>query len=103
MADDARIQFQGCGILGHFGSVAKTEISYRKFCHALNLISHRGPNEEGFWRDLQLQLGHKRFALMDQTDNFAQPRETDKSIFCYNGEIYNTRALAELLPGLHDC
>ena len=103
MANDARIQFQGCGVLGHFGAATRAVISDQKFHRALDLMAHRGPNGEGLWHEQQLQLGHKRLAIMDQTDSSAQPRETKKSVFCYNGEIYNTRALARQLPGLQAC
>jgi asparagine synthase (glutamine-hydrolysing) len=62
----------------------------------LNLQAHRGPDGTGMWAvDLpdgrRLALGHRRLAIIDLSDEAAQPMR-DASGECavtYNGEIYN--------------
>ena len=38
-------------------------------------IAHRGPDGEGFWhnKNEKVFLGHRRLAILDLTDNAAQP------------------------------
>ncbi len=66
-----------------------------------DLMVHRGPDGEGQWSsdDGNVCLGHRRLAIIDISDNGAQPmRSGDGALaITYNGEIYNYRELkAEL-------
>jgi asparagine synthase (glutamine-hydrolysing) len=64
-------------------------------------IEHRGPDDEGFWRDPNgaVILGHRRLAIVDLTAAGHQPMasRSGRWVMAYNGEIYNHEALrAEL-------
>ena len=57
----------------------------------------RGPDGDGVWvsDDQRIGLAHRRLAIIDLTDNAAQPMafENGRYRITYNGEIYNFKAL----------
>lgn len=60
-------------------------------------ILHRGPDSSSTWHDeaAGLSLVHRRLAILDLSPAGAQPMTSrcGRYILCYNGEIYNYRAL----------
>jgi asparagine synthase (glutamine-hydrolysing) len=55
-----------------------------------NLISHRGPDGEGFYICNSFAFGHRRLAILDLTSDGAQPMHWNNRLtIIYNGEIYN--------------
>ena len=64
-------------------------------------IYHRGPDAEGTYisEDGQVVLGHRRLAIVDLSENGAQPMASHSGRFeiVFNGEIYNYRKLANRL------
>lgn len=56
-----------------------------------DLIAYRGPDDEGFYSDDYLSLGHRRLAIQDLSQNGHQPMFTEDRRYCIimNGEIYN--------------
>jgi len=57
---------------------------------ALSLLSHRGPDGVGYWRDAGVWLGHRRLAIIDLSDAGIQPMHVDDAVaITFNGEIYN--------------
>lgn len=87
-----------CGIVGTIGSFAHDEAE----CRALRLIKHRGPDDEGIWRDQHVFLGHVRLSILDTSARGHQPMvSTDgRHVLIYNGEIYNHLELRSELAGL---
>ena len=88
-----------CGIFGtiannykHNGETAK------KVCE---LLSHRGPDDQGVIRFPQGMLLNARLSIIDLSKGGHQPmRSQDGKIFMvFNGEIYNYRDLKEELKG----
>jgi asparagine synthase (glutamine-hydrolysing) len=64
-------------------------------------MRRRGPDGRGTWRseDGRIALGHLRLAIIDLSEDGAQPFSTadDRFTIVFNGEIYNYRELrAEL-------
>src|SRR2546427_203245 len=61
-------------------------------------VRHRGPDDEGYYVDGQVALGHRRLQIIDLTTGH-QPiaNETGTVHAILNGEIYNYRRLAEQL------
>lgn len=74
-----------CGILG----------SYSKKFHFkeehLNIISHRGPDDKGYFFENNVMLGHRRLSIVDLSINGHQPMSTIDNSYTivFNGEIYN--------------
>lgn len=63
------------------------------------VISHRGPDQEGYFSDKNISLGHKRLSIIDLSERGRQPMHNeDNSIWIvFNGEIYNFQ---EIRPDL---
>lgn len=74
------------GIVNNDGSVvSKNEIEQMN-----DLISHRGPDGEGYYCYKNLALGHKRLSIIDLSERGNQPMHyLDELVITYNGEIYN--------------
>jgi len=87
-----------CGITGYFGN-GNQEI-LKKMTQTLH---HRGPDDEGFYIDKNVGLGHKRLAIIDLSDAGRQPISNEKkNIFViFNGEIYNFLELKKTLKQKH--
>jgi len=66
---------------------------------AAERMSHRGPDDEGFFADGDIALGFKRLAIIDPSAGGHQPmRSIDGRYYMvFNGEIYNYLELGEAL------
>jgi asparagine synthase (glutamine-hydrolysing) len=62
-------------------------------------VSHRGPDDDGFYADSDIALGFKRLAVIDLTAGGHQPaRSADGRYYMvFNGEIYNYAELGDEL------
>lgn len=82
-----------CGISG-FNWFDKSLI--KEMC---KLISHRGPDQEGYYTDKKVSLGHKRLSIIDLSDKGRQPMfsKDNRYIIVFNGEIYNYKEIKENL------
>src|SRR3954452_17245543 len=65
-------------------------------------LAHRGPDGAGRYGhpagDGEVQLGHRRLAIIDLSETGAQPMVSDGLVLTYNGELYNAPELrAELV------
>lgn len=81
-----------CGIVGfNFEDLNLV----KEMCTA---IAHRGPDEEGYYSDKNITLGHKRLSIIDLYTGRQPIYNEDKSIvIIYNGEVYNFNELRESL------
>ncbi|MBC9717414.1 asparagine synthase (glutamine-hydrolyzing) [Streptomyces sp. TRM66268-LWL] len=61
------------------------------------VLAHRGPDGAGRYGhpvgDGEVQLGHRRLAIIDLSDTGAQPMAKDGLVLTYNGELYNAPQL----------
>lgn len=74
-----------CGICGILG--ARDEALVRKMCDA---ISHRGPDDAGYYSDEGLTMGMRRLAIIGVSTGHQPIHNEDQTIWVvYNGEIYN--------------
>src|SRR5437867_7179261 len=89
-----------CGLVGILGP--KSVVSGDRLSVCLDVIAHRGPNDEGVqWIksrtdfDKILAFGHRRLAILDLSERGHQPMIDPNTQNCiiYNGEIYNFKAL----------
>ncbi|MFA5221206.1 MAG: asparagine synthase (glutamine-hydrolyzing) [Methanoregula sp.] len=87
-----------CGIAGQFSKSGNpvNEPLLRKMSKRL---VHRGPDGEGFFSDDHVGLIHRRLAIIDLSDDAAQPMTNeDKNLWLvFNGEIYNYLELIDEL------
>ena len=86
-----------CGISGiinkNGSSVDKNEIQ-----EINDLISHRGPDSEGFYFEKNFAFGHRRLSIIDLSSDGHQPiHYLDKYTITYNGEVYNYLEIREEL------
>jgi asparagine synthase (glutamine-hydrolysing) len=79
-----------CGIVGIL-NLNGEPISINLLKKMTDLISHRGPDSEGFWVNSNIGFGHRRLSIMDTSSLGNQPMQTEdgRFIISYNGEIYN--------------
>lgn len=90
-----------CGIAGF---CSKTVEQKQVILSMNERMFHRGPDAGGYYLDEKtgMTLGHRRLAIVDLTENGAQPMVShdNRYVFVYNGEIYNSKEIREQL--LHD-
>ncbi|MCJ7816571.1 MAG: asparagine synthase (glutamine-hydrolyzing) [Candidatus Aenigmarchaeota archaeon] len=62
-------------------------------------LSHRGPDDKGYYTDELVSLGHRRLSIIDLSEKGRQPmpNEDETVWIVFNGEIYNYKALAKIL------
>ncbi len=63
-------------------------------------LIHRGPDDEGYFIDDFVGLGHRRLSIVDVETGHQPMANEDGSVWLvFNGEIYNFRELRHLLEG----
>ena len=72
-----------CGIVGFSWP------SEEYLTKSLDIISHRGPDDEGVFVDNFVSLGHKRLSILDLSERGKQPMTKLNYTITFNGEIYN--------------
>jgi asparagine synthase (glutamine-hydrolysing) len=80
-----------CGIVGCLALASDADPDQAWVASATQRISHRGPDDEGFYSDHDVALGFKRLAIIDLSQGGHQPmRSADGRYWMvFNGEIYN--------------
>ena len=86
-----------CGISGIINK-QKKEIDRGKLKEINDMISHRGPDDEGFYFGRDFALGHRRLSILDLSSEGHQPMHyLERYTITYNGEIYNYLEIKERL------
>lgn len=86
-----------CGLAGilHFGCVPDAERRVRAMADSL---VHRGPDDEGFWSDVDCALGFRRLSIVDLEGGRQPMSNEDGTVWVvFNGEIYNHPELRQAL------
>jgi asparagine synthase (glutamine-hydrolysing) len=87
-----------CGIAGilEFGpDVRANAAALREMC---SVISHRGPDDDGFYTDGAAAIGMRRLSIVDVAGGHQPLSNEDGTLWIvFNGEIYNHLALREQL------
>ena len=87
-----------CGICGciNFKDQFKEDSIVHSKVEAMNdSLSHRGPDNSGFYSDKNISFGHRRLSIVDLTEGSNQPMndDLDNIVIVFNGEIYNSSEL----------
>lgn len=87
-----------CGISGIFNLEANAAIDSNLLRQINRVQSHRGPDDEGYFIDSHVGLGHRRLSIIDLSGGQQPIFNEDQSVcVVFNGEIYNFELLvAEL-------
>lgn len=87
-----------CGIVGIVGKEADN-VSFENKLLSLKSLKHRGPDNEDFYENKNIFLGHTRLAIIDLDKKSNQPMfdHTKRYIIVFNGEIYNYKTVKEQL------
>src|SRR5215831_7123920 len=80
-----------CGINGiAFSSRSGRRVDSRMLASMRDVLTHRGPDEEGIFVDGAVGLGHRRLSIVDVAAGHQPMTNEDESLhIVYNGEIYN--------------
>ncbi len=85
-----------CGIVNYKQNISNEKI----ISNMTDILSPRGPDEKGFYINNNVNLGHRRLIVIDP-ENGSQPMKFtfrgNTYIIVYNGQIYNTNELKEIL------
>jgi len=86
-----------CGIAGIYNTSGEP-VSPQVLARMTRLLEHRGPDDEGYWIDGAVGLGHRRLSIIDLETGHQPLSNEDGSLWIvYNGEVYN---YLELRPSL---
>ena len=84
-----------CGIAGFMGQVENRADVIRNMTE---VITHRGPDSDGFFTDDNISMGFRRLSIIDLGAGHQPIYNEDKSlVLTFNGEIYNYRDLRKEL------
>ena len=82
-----------CGICGYTGINDDNLIT-----RMTDIISHRGPDDFGYFHDGDVYLGHRRLSIIDLSGGKQPMYNHDGSmVIIFNGEIYNFKELKDWL------
>ena len=88
-----------CGLVG-VASRDGRGLPPEELAELMRLLRHRGPDDEGMYRDSFVALGHTRLAIIDPAGGRQPMFSSDgRFVLIYNGEIYNYRELRKILAG----
>ncbi len=89
-----------CGFCGFTGELENREQVLREMTE---VITHRGPDSEGYYLDDGVAMGFRRLSIIDLESGSQPIYNEDRSlVLMFNGEIYNYRKLRqELLDAGH--
>lgn len=84
-----------CGIAGFMGQIENRADVIRNMTE---VITHRGPDSDGFFTDDNISMGFRRLSIIDLGAGHQPIYNEDKSlVLTFNGEIYNYKDLRKEL------
>jgi asparagine synthase (glutamine-hydrolysing) len=80
-----------CGINGiAFSGRSRRRVDATALKTMRDVITHRGPDDEGIYIDENVGLGHRRLSIVDVASGHQPMTNEDGSLYItYNGEVYN--------------
>jgi len=87
-----------CGICGKLNFAHENPVSAALLKRMADEISHRGPDDEGFYTSGPVGFGFRRLSIIDVAGGHQPLSNEDGSVWIvFNGEIYNFQSLHEEL------
>jgi asparagine synthase (glutamine-hydrolysing) len=88
-----------CGIFVVSSREELTEEEINEFKKVSQLLSHRGPDADGFYisPNKKVFMAHKRLSIIDLSEKSNQPMKRNNLVIVFNGEIYNFKEIREIL------
>lgn len=88
-----------CGIVGFLKTSNYFFDSKNLITNQIELLKHRGPNNQDFKLYKNIAFGHTRLSILDLSVKANQPMESQcgRYMIVYNGEIYNFKDLRKKL------
>lgn len=79
-----------CGFIAAIGPGSRA-LDQETFQLMTRTLTHRGPDQEGFFRDDNVSMGFRRLAILDLSPTGHQPMtdEDESLVLVFNGEIFN--------------
>ncbi len=92
-----------CGFTGIVYSDSSRTIDPDTYTRLTEILSHRGPDNLGCFRDDRIDLIHHRLSIIDPTDQANQPMKDPNTgnVVVFNGEIYNYKELKSQHNDIH--
>ena len=82
-----------CGLVGFIRKKKLEKLDSQLIRTMTNLLVHRGPDSQNYFKIDKLQIGHTRLSIIDKQKS-NQPMISDKgNILAFNGEILNFKEL----------
>jgi asparagine synthase (glutamine-hydrolysing) len=80
-----------CGLAGMYNFRSLAPADRATVERMTRILIHRGPDDEGFYFQHALGLGHRRLSILDLSERGRQPMCTadGRFVIAYNGEVYN--------------
>ncbi|MFD1706773.1 asparagine synthase (glutamine-hydrolyzing) [Siminovitchia sediminis] len=89
-----------CGFIGcmHHHPTDEAKTNEKLLMEMNNIITHRGPDDKGYYQDEHVQFGFRRLSIID-IESGSQPLsfENERYWIIFNGEVYNFVELREEL------
>ena len=88
-----------CGICGIFNTEKLSKENASRICAGMaRAMAYRGPDEEGFYQNDKIILGHRRLSIIDISSGQQPMRDEERdTVIVFNGEIYNFLELRDEL------
>jgi asparagine synthase (glutamine-hydrolysing) len=90
-----------CGIAGMMSAADAAPVSFGELRQMLAMLSHRGPDGYGLYRDDRVGLAHSRLSIIDLAGGAQPLSNQDGALWLtFNGEIFNYIELRQQLAAL---
>ncbi|MBN1600324.1 MAG: asparagine synthase (glutamine-hydrolyzing) [Chitinispirillaceae bacterium] len=87
-----------CGITGIFSPSGLSETDRNAIYPMTSMLSHRGPDEQGFYTSEAVLLGHRRLSIIDLSGGKQPMANEDGTVWIvFNGELFNYVELRDIL------
>jgi asparagine synthase (glutamine-hydrolysing) len=87
-----------CGICGQYNFETQAPILRQEVQDMTKTLTHRGPDDEGYYIEGPIGLGFRRLSIIDLAGGHQPMSDREKSVWIvFNGEIYNYRELRKEL------